>query len=231
MFKLVFTLSVLLFAQPMLVSAAQTTVDPALQVSLATFFATNPSVKGAKAQLIQVQHWPNIQGEVRWSLPPLKYLPKRVSLIAEQGHGKKLRRFYVPMLVKWMANVVTLKHDISARTMLDTSMLTQTQTDIAGLRGRVWSDIQDVIGLKSLRSLQKGSVVLSTQMQRPPLIQRGDLVTILVEVAGIKVRAAGVALKSGSRGDRMLVKNIRSKQTLQSIVQDRHTVTVFAGGV
>lgn len=211
--------------------AAEKPVDKALKASLTSFFAAEPIVNNAKAELIGVQHWPNIQGKVRWSLPPLKYLPKRVSLIAEQGHGKKLRRFYVPVLVKWMANVVTLKQDISARTMLDTSMLSQTQTNVAGLRGRTWSNVADVVGLKSLRNLPKGSVVLSTQMQRPPLIQRGDLVTILVKVAGIQVRAAGIALRSGSRGDRMLVKNVRSKQTLQSIVQDKHTVTIFSGGV
>ncbi|HID36682.1 MAG TPA: flagellar basal body P-ring formation protein FlgA [Ghiorsea sp.] len=211
--------------------AAEKPVDKALKASLTAFFAAKPMVNNAKAELIGVQHWPNIQGEVRWSLPPLKHLPQRISLIAEQGHGKKLRRFYVPVLVKWMANVITLKQDISARTMLDRSMLSQTQTNIAGLRGRTWSNIADVVGLKSLRNLPKGSVVLSTQMQRPPLIQRGDLVTILVKVAGIQVRAAGIALRSGSRGDRMLVKNVRSKQTLQSIVQDKHTVTVFSGGV
>ncbi|MDQ6977419.1 MAG: flagellar basal body P-ring formation chaperone FlgA, partial [Ghiorsea sp.] len=68
-------------------------------------------------------------------------------------------------------------------------------------------------------------------VKRPPLINRGDHVTILVEIAGIQVRAEGIALKSGSRGDRMLVQNIRSKQTLQSIVQDAHTVSIAVGGV
>ncbi len=229
--RFVFTLFILLLPQPILVNAAQTATNPTLQASLTAFFASKPTVHNATAKLIHVQHWPNIQGKVRWSLPPLKHLSKRISLIAEQGQGKKLRRFYVPILVKWIANVVTLKHDISAHTILDKSMLTQTQTNIADLRGKTWTNISDVVGLRSLRNLQRGSVILSTHMQRPPLIQRGDLVTILVEVAGIQVRAAGIALKSGSKGDRMLVKNIRSKQTLQSIVQDKHTVTIFSGGV
>ncbi len=229
MTKLILFLVFTLFGQA--AWAAQQHVDSTLQSSLTAFFATNPTAHHATAKLIRVQRWPNIQGKVRWSLPSLKHLPKRLSLIAEQGHGKSLRRFYVPVLVQWMAQVVTLKQDISARTMLDKSMLTTTYTDIADLRGHTWTSIQHVIGLKSLRNLRKGSVVLSTYVQRPPLIQRGDMVTIIAEVAGIKVCAEGIALKSGSRGDKVLVKNIRSKQTLQSIVKDQHTVAVFVGGV
>lgn len=206
-------------------------MNPALKTSLTAFFAAKPSAKGAVAELISVQHWPNIKGKVRWSLPNLRFLPKRLSLIAEQGQGKSLRRWYVAAQVKWMADVVTLKHDVSARTVLDKSMLIQKRKDIAGIRAQVWTDIADVEGLKSLRNIRKGSVIVSSQVKRPPLIKRGDVVTILVEVGGIKVRAEGVALKSGSRGDRMLVKNTRSKQTIQSIVEDAHTVSVHLGGV
>ncbi len=204
--------------------------DKAMQASLAAFFAAKPMVANITPELVKVQKWPNTKQAVRWSLPPLKSYPKRLSLIAEQGHGKQYKRWYVPVLVKWMADVIVLKQDISARTMLDRSMLSKTRTNIAGLHGHTWSNIQDVVGLKSLRNLHKGSVLVSHYTQRPPLIQRGDIVTILAKVAGILVRAEGIALKSGSRGDRMLVKNIRSKQTLQSIVQDAHTVSVFVGG-
>ncbi len=205
-------------------------VDKTMQASLAAFFAAKPQVKGITPELMKVQKWPNAKGTVRWSLPPLKSYPKRLSLIAEQGHGKHYKRWYVPVLVKWMADVVVLKQDISARTMLDKSMLSKTRTDIAGLHGHTWSNIQGVVGLKSLRSLRQGSVLVSSYVKRPPLIQRGDVVSIVAKVAGIQVRAEGIALKSGSRGDRMLVRNIRSKQTLQSTVQDAHTVSVFVGG-
>ncbi|MDX8380821.1 MAG: flagellar basal body P-ring formation chaperone FlgA [Ghiorsea sp.] len=202
-----------------------------IKASLTAFFATKPMVHGATVEMVSLPHLPDIHGEIKWSLPHLHFLPKRVAIIAEQGHGKTMRRWYINTQVRWIANVVTLTQDISARSMLDRSMLKKAKTNIAGLRGQTWTDINDVVGLQSLRNLSKGSVVLSTQYKRPPLIKRGDLVTILANVAGIKVRAQGVALKSGSRGDRMLVKNTRSNQRLQSIVQDAHTVTVYVGGV
>ncbi len=201
-----------------------------LQQSLAAFFAAKPTAHGAVARLVSVKHWPDIKGNVRWSLPALRFLPARVSLIAEQGKGKSLRRWYVTAQVKWLRHVVTLKNDVSARTVLDKSMLIKKTKNIAGLRGRVWTDMNDVVGLKTLRKMHRGDTVLSTIVKRPPLIQRGDHVTILVETSGIQVRAMGVALKSGSRGDRMPVRNIRSKQTLQSTVQDAHTVAIRMGG-
>ena len=212
-------------------SAVVRVPNEALQASLAEFFAAQPMAHGAIAELVAVQRWPKVQGTVRWSLPKLRYLPKRVSLIAEQGQGKTLRRWYVAVSVKWMADVVTLNEDISARAVLVRSMLTKERKNIAGLRGDVWSELSDVEGLKSMRSMRRGEVVSSSKVQRPPLIQRGDHVTILVEVGGLKVRVEGKALKSGNRGDRMLVRNIRSKQMLQSTVKDAHTVAVFLGGV
>lgn len=230
------TLATLFFVlfMPHLLQAAtpvQPGINSELQKSLTAFFAAQPTANGAIAKLIKVQRWPNIQGSVRWSLPNLRFLPKRVSLIAEQGHGKSLRRWYVSTQVRWIRKVVTLKHDISARTVLDRSMLQKEWKDIAGLRGQTWTNINDVVGLKTLRNMRRDDVIVSSIVKRPPQIKRGDHVTILVEIAGIQVRAEGIALKSGSRGDRMLVQNIRSKQTLQSIVQDAHTVSITVGGV
>lgn len=207
------------------------TVDTQLQNSLAAFFAAKPSAHGAIAKLKSITHWPNIKGKARWSLPKLRFLPKRVSLIAEQGYGKSLRRWYVSANIKWMRQVVVLNKDISARSMLDKSMLTKKWKNIAGLRGQTWSNIHDVIGLKTLRNMRRDDVIISTVVKRPPLIKRGDRVTILVELNGIKVRAEGIALKSGSQGDRMLVQNISSKQTLHSIIKDAHTVSIPMGGV
>ncbi len=206
-------------------------IDPEMQKSLTAFFASKPSAKGAVAELINIPRWPNTTGKLRWSLPNLRSLPSRVSLIAERGTGKSLRRWYVTAQVKWMRNVVTLNQDISARTMLDRSMLQLEWKNIAGLRGQTWSSLSDVVGLKSLTRMRRDDVVVSSMVKRPPLIKRGDHVTILVTLGGIQVRAEGIALKSGSRGDRMLVQNSRSKQKLQSIVQNAHTVSVTIGGV
>ena len=202
-----------------------------LKSSLAAFIAASPAMQGAKAHFVGVNQWPDIQGSVRWKLPALRQLPKRVSLIAEQGKGKSLRRWYVTAEVKWMKKVICLKSDVSARTVLDQSMLTIETKDVAGLRGQTWQATKDVTGLKTLRNMRQGEIVTSSVVKRPPLIKRGDHVTILVEAAGIKIRAAGMAMKSGNKGDRMLVQNVRSKQTLHSIVKDAHTVLIHMGGI
>lgn len=215
--------------------AATPQLDAAFKHSLSAFFASSPTALGAKAELINIANWPDIKGAARWSLPNLKNLPKRVSLIAEQGHGKMLRRWYVAAQVKWISKVVVMQKDVSARTMLDESMLSIQSKNIAGLRGNFWQHTADVVGLQTLRNLRRGDVLVSSIVKRPPLIKRGDMVTILVQFNGIQVSAEGIALKSGSRGDRMPVQNIRSKQTLQSIVQDAHTVSIpmsaYQGGV
>ncbi len=222
----------LLYSLTMLqgLALAQPVSDNNVRASLSAFFATRPTIHGATAELVRMPRLPHIKGHIRWSFPRLHILPRRVSLIAETGQGKQLRRWYINAEVRWMADVVCLKQDIPAQTILDKNMLTVARMEVTGLRGQTWQNITDAVGLKSLRDTRKHQVVVSTAFKRPPLIQRGDSVTILAEASGIKVRAAGIALKSGQRGERLLVQNVRSKQTLQSIVRDAHTVAVYVGG-
>jgi len=205
-------------------------VPDAKMDSLSSFFAKGIRHQGAVAELIEVRRWPDTSEKVTWRLPQITRHTSHLSLIAEQGNGQQKRRWYVPVRVHWWADAVVVKNEAPLRTLLMSDMLEVKRIDVANHVGVWWKKPADVAGMQVTRPLHKGDVVYSVNVKQPPLVKRGDLVTIVVNIGSISVRAEGKALKAGSRGDRLLVQNLRSKQMVQAVVMDANTVYVQTGG-
>ena len=68
---------------------------------------------------------------------------------------------------------------------------------------------------------------LSTQdVVESPVVQKGDLVNIVLESPVIKVATPGEALEAGKLGETIRVKNISSKREIRAQVIDKQTVRV-----
>jgi len=197
-----------------------------LEDSLQHFFKHGIYHQGAKAELIRVARWPDIKGKVRWSVPKINRHAKRISLIAEQGEGRFLRRWYVAVQVRWWANVVTVRQELPARTLLQASMLQVERKDIAGHVGAWWKQGQALQGMRLMRPLHAHDVVFSNTVKRPPAIMRGDRITMIAGNGLFSVKAECLAMKSAGVGERILVQNMRSKQRVQAVVVNSHTVRV-----
>jgi len=201
--------------------------DSALQRSLTSFFKHGVVVRGASAELIEVVRWPETRGAVRWSLPiSLHGHPRRLSLIAER-QGK---RWYVPVRVHWWATAIVMDRAISARSLLSYDMLKKTRTDIAGHNGQWIEHASELVGMRLTRRMNKGDMIQSNFVKRPPLIKRGDLVVILLDMGNLHVRAEGKALRTASRGDRIMVRNLHSHEVLQAVAERSGIVRVQLRG-
>jgi len=206
---------------------AGATTDAAMQQSLKSFFNRGVVLQGATAELIAVQHWPDASGSLRWSLPAsLRNHPGRLSLIAEQGN----RRWYVPVRVRWMATAIVMRQNVSARSLLTQSMMKKTRTDIAGHHGPWWQNSDALVGMNLTRPLATGDVILASHVKRPPMIKRGDLVAIMLDAGGLHIRAEGKALRTAGKGERIMVRNLRSQEVIQAVVEKTGLVRVSLQG-
>jgi len=221
-------LTVLLLPALSLPAFALAEPDSAMQQSLKSFFAHGVVVRGATAELIRVERWPQTSGAVRWSLPAsLHGHPGRLSLIAEQSG----RRWYIPVRVHWWATAIVMKESVPARTLLTHNMLKKMRTDVAGHNSQWMEQISELTGMRLTRRVNKGDMILSSFVKRPPLIKRGDIVQIILDIGHLHVRAEGKALRSARRGERILIKNLRSKEVIQAIVEQAGAVRVQLRGV
>jgi flagella basal body P-ring formation protein FlgA len=68
---------------------------------------------------------------------------------------------------------------------------------------------------------------LSTDLvELPPLVKRGDLVTIIARLEGLKITTLGEVKRKGRQGERIPVLNIDSRKVIFARVIDANTVAV-----
>ena len=98
--------------------------------------------------------------------------------------------------------------------------------DLVGLSKNVITDIEEIVGKRARRNIQAGEFLRPDLIEMPPLVKRGDLVTIVAESKGLKVTAIGEVKSAGRLGERVKVVNLDSNRRLSAWVVDNKTVKV-----
>ncbi len=185
-----------------------------IPAGLRALFASGIEHEGARAELAGLLGpLPETRRPIRWHLPRLRGHPARISLIAEADG----RRWYVPVRLRWWAQAAVAATDIPARSLLSRDMIRIARIDVSGHRGRYWTEASGPVGLKTRAPIRKGQLLTQAQLLVPPVIRRGDTVTIQFDRGALHVRAEGRALRDAARGQRLAVKNLKSGQRLQAI--------------
>jgi flagella basal body P-ring formation protein FlgA len=91
-----------------------------------------------------------------------------------------------------------------------------------------FESVEKLIGMEAKQSIQAGDVVMSDVVQSPILVKRGDLVTVVAQSGGIRVRTSAKALRDGARGDLVQVEAIGSKDKYDVRVTGSRQAAVFA---
>lgn len=81
------------------------------------------------------------------------------------------------------------------------------------------------IGQAARRALRAGQSLRPSDLMKPDLVGRNDMVTILFEAPGITLTARGKALTAGAEGETVSVLNPQSKRVLQAVVAGPGLVT------
>lgn len=84
----------------------------------------------------------------------------------------------------------------------------------------------DVIGLAARGNLRAGQGLRSSDLMKPEVVKKNDMVLLHYEVPGIVLTMRGQALDSGSEGDTVNVLNIGSKRTIQGVISGPGRVTI-----
>ena len=99
----------------------------------------------------------------------------------------------------------------------------------AKINGRAVLRTADLIGMASRRTLRAGAPLRARDVEKPRIIRRNDLVTIVYRTAGLTLTTQGHALSDGSLGEMIPVRNSRSKRTIQVTVIGPRTVSPNIG--
>lgn len=131
---------------------------------------------------------------------------------------------YIPVRVEMRAEVLVLGNAAGRGETLRAEHLRLEEHDVAQLNGGWMTSPEDAVGMTLRRPLRPGQVITREALEAPRLVRRGQRVAVIAGMGGIAVRSEGEALADAAAGERVRVRNLRSRQIVEGLVDDRGQV-------
>lgn len=113
-----------------------------------------------------------------------------------------------------LAPVAVTLGDLRRGATLGPQDLNMVVTDIVSLREPCF-DLNELVGKRLKRSVRAGVPLDRSTVDFPPMVARGQVVTISVQTASLTLTARGEAQQAGQRGDTIRVRNLTSNRDVR----------------
>ena len=123
-------------------------------------------------------------------------------------------------------SVVCTARPIKKGEVIQKEDLFMFRKNISRRRGNTFNDMESAVGLMARHNLRENTSLLEWMVERPPVLEKGDMVTILAGMGGLRVTVKGMALERGYRGEMVKVQNTMSQKSLLARVIDGSNVMV-----
>jgi len=134
-------------------------------------------------------------------------------------------RFPVSLKVRVFRKVAVMNKPMHKGEIVSADDLSFMEREITGKNNSHVTTLEQAVGKRLKRNIKEGQILTLEHLESPPLIERGDEVTLIVEYRGIRIGCMGRAWQSGRRGERILVRNQYGKN-LTGTVKDSRTVLI-----
>jgi flagella basal body P-ring formation protein FlgA len=140
--------------------------------------------------------------------------------------GEAEKRLSATVNIEHLSPVVVARRPLGRYKPIDAQDIEVKRMDTAGLPADCITRPEMVIGKRTRRPLDSGSVLTEDAVESPPLVKYGDRVRIIAETAGLRISAFGQVKQKGARGDLIPVVNLDSNKVIQARVLDSQTVKI-----
>lgn len=134
--------------------------------------------------------------------------------------GQVLKMIDVPTLARRVAKGdVISENDIHWIQM----RADRTQRDII-------TDVHSLVGMSPKRHLRPEKPIRASDIQRPILVEKGSLVTIILKKPGMMLTSRGKSMQNGADGETIRITNTNTSRTIEAVVVGSSVVTVLPTG-
>ncbi|NVL89388.1 MAG: flagellar basal body P-ring formation protein FlgA [Desulfobacterales bacterium] len=140
--------------------------------------------------------------------------------------GKVERRVVLSGWVDRFENVLCIRHSLKRNSIITEEDICIKRRNISRLPYNVLTSKEEVVGKRVKHNLKSNTVMLANMVEDPPLIKRGDKVTIVAESPTLLVTALGIARGKGGLGDQIRVENCINRKEIIARVVNGSTVMV-----
>ena len=141
-------------------------------------------------------------------------------------NGEKPWTLYVPVSITAMVDALFTARPLLRGEVVSAADVEIRQIPLNQLAANSLSDVDALGDLETIRPLRAGSPLTLNALRTRQMIEQGQQVVILGGGGGLQVKMEGTAMKSGSYGELIPVKNTRSGRIVEAAIQDEGTVVV-----
>ena len=156
-------------------------------------------------------------------IPLQVYLPASsrqlgYTTVGVRCNGEKLWKIHVPVTIKQFAQVLVAARTLPRGKSLQPGDVRLARRELSRLTSGYFSNLSAVNDMELKRTVRRDSVLTPSNVMIPKLVKRGDSITILAKSGHLTIHVKGKALMHGRKGDKIRVKNVRSKREVQAVV-------------
>lgn len=141
-------------------------------------------------------------------------------------NGDKRWTVYTVAMIRAFQNALVLTQPVRRGEVITSHHLSLQKMNLIKLRRGFRVDPEKVINKLAKRHLAAGTVINSNLITEPYLVKKGEKVAIQAASSRFRISMNGIALMNGIKGQRIRVKNIKSKRIVQATVKQAGEVYV-----
>lgn len=187
----------------------------------------NPSIEIVESSLL-----PAPEGEMVFPLSSLSMGSDKPSVWRGYIRYAETRKLEI-----WARVLVTVKepHVLAAADLHSGDSLQKQQLKVENYQGPVRRekyliDPAQAEGLLLRRPVTAGTALTEDMLEAPREVNRGDLVSAIVQTGAARIEVQGVAESDGRKGEVISVRNPRSGRSFHARIEDKGVVVVVPGG-
>jgi len=150
-------------------------------------------------------------------------------LVAIDGNGRRSRTLRLFGTAIEQIDVVRARRTLARGEVINASDVVLERLPRSRTAGEVSVALAEFVGMAARRVLTDGALLRPGDVERPRIVQRNEIVTIVFEAGALTLTARGRAQEAGGVGDTIDVQNVASRRTVQAVVQAPGRVVVRVG--
>ncbi|MCP4118212.1 MAG: flagellar basal body P-ring formation protein FlgA [Desulfobacteraceae bacterium] len=123
--------------------------------------------------------------------------------------------------------VVCSTRNLSRGDILQPGDLCLKRLNVSKLPDNYLTRIDRAPGMRVKQNIKTGGYLRGSVLEVPPLVKKGDNVTLVACKGEMRIKAIGIATRAGGLGDQIPVKNITTGKTVFGRISGPQTVDVF----
>ncbi len=168
-------------------------------------------------------------GEITYEVVPRNkedYLGDTNLLLVFMVDEKVEKKIRVKAQIDVSKEVVVSNHPLKRHSIITPEDIHLKKMNLAELPTNVLTDPLEVIGKMTKKVIEPDLPLRLNFLEVPPLVKRGDQVTIVVESDALKIITQGIVTENGGKGEMVKVINTGSRKEVYARVVDSRTVEI-----